>query len=149
MARTLRSLLSVGLTLAIVSLTGCASDSHTDQGAVVGGLLGAGTGAIIGHAMGNTGAGAAIGAGMGALSGAAIGHGQDEIEAKNRALIAQQLGRQVNAGAVTPKDVIDMTKAGVNEDLILNHIRVHGMAAALQPQHSTPQQLKLNQRTGT
>ena len=134
MARTLRSLLSVGLTLAIVSLMGCASDSHTDQGAVVGGLLGAGTGAIIGHAMGNTGAGAAIGAGVGALSGAAIGHGQDEIEAKNRALIAQQLGRQVNAGAVTPKDVIDMTRAGVNEDLILNHIRVHGMAAALQPQ---------------
>ena len=49
-------------------------------------------------------------------------------------MIAQQLGRQVSAGAVTPNDVIAMTRAGVNEELILNHIRAHGMAAPLQPQ---------------
>lgn len=40
---------------------------------------------------------------------------------------------QVNAG-VTPGDVIQMTRAGVNEELILNNIRAHGMAVALQPQ---------------
>ena len=89
-------------------------------------------GAVIGGATGHPGAGAAIGAGVGALTGAAIGHGQDEIEARNRAMIAQQLGRQVNAGAVTPNDVIAMTRAGVNEELIVNHIRAHGMAAPLQ-----------------
>ena len=135
MARTPRSLLSsVGLTLAVVALTGCASDTHTGEGAVLGGLLGGGTGALIGAATGHAGAGAAIGAGVGALTGAAIGHGQDEMEARNRALIAQQLGRQVSPGAVTPNDVIAMTRAGVNEELILNHIRAHGMAAPLQPQ---------------
>jgi len=125
-------LLAVGLTLAIASSTGCQSPSHADQGALCGGLLGAGTGAIVGHALGNTGAGAAIGAGVGALSGAAIGNGQDQIEARNRALIAQQLGRQVPPNAVTINDVIAMTKANVNEDLVINHIRAHGMAAPLQ-----------------
>jgi len=109
---------------------GCQSDSHADRGALFGGLLGAGTGAIVGHAVGNTGAGAAIGAGVGALSGAAIGAGQDEIEAKNRAQIEAQLGRQVSTGSVTMNEVISMTQAHVNDDLIVNHIRAHGMVAA-------------------
>jgi hypothetical protein len=124
--------LVVALSLAIAPSSGCQSPSHADQGAVLGGLLGAGTGAVVGHALGNTGAGAAIGAGVGALSGAAIGNGQDEIEAKNRAMIAQQLGRQVPPNAVTINDVIAMTQANVNEDLVINHIRAHGMAAPLQ-----------------
>ena len=92
-----------------------------------GGLLGAGTGAIIGDALGNTGAGAAIGAGVGALSGAAIGGSLDEIEAKNRAMIAAQLGREVRAGAVTIDDVVMMSGAGVDDELIINHIRANGM----------------------
>jgi hypothetical protein len=118
--------------LAALSLaSGCASPTHTDQGALFGGLLGAGTGAVIGHAAGNTAAGAAIGAGVGALSGAAIGAGQDQIEAKNRAAIEQQVGRQM-AGAVHIDDVIAMTRAGVQPELIMNHVRAHGMAAPLQ-----------------
>jgi hypothetical protein len=76
-ARTLRSLLSsVGLTLALVALAGCASDTH-------------------------------------------------------KTVVTQP--PQVNAG-VTPGDVIAMTKAGVDEELIVNNIRAHGMAAPLQPQ---------------
>jgi hypothetical protein len=125
-------LLSVVLAVTTVASTGCQSPYHSDQGALLGGVLGAGTGAIVGQAVGNPGAGAAIGAGVGALSGAAIGNAQDEMEARNRAMIAQQLGRQVAAGAVTPNDVIAMTKAGVNEELIANHVRAHGMAAPLQ-----------------
>jgi hypothetical protein len=125
-------LLLVGLTVIVPFLTGCQSPYHSDQGALFGGLLGAGTGAIVGGATGHPGAGAAIGAGVGALSGAAIGAGMDEVEAKNRAMIAQQMGRQVAAGAVTPNDVIAMTKAGVNEELIMNHVRANGMAAPLQ-----------------
>jgi hypothetical protein len=132
-ARTpLLLLLSVGLTVASVTSTGCQSPYHSDQGALLGGLLGAGTGAIVGGATGHPGAGAAIGAGVGAISGAAIGNGMDQVEAKNRAMIAQQLGRQVAAGAVTTNDVIAMTKAGVNEELIANHVRANGMVAPLQ-----------------
>ena len=134
MARTPRFFLSsVSLTLAVVSLAGCASDPHTGEGAVLGGVLGAGTGALIGAATGHAGAGAAIGAGAGALAGAAIGHSQDETDKRNRELIAQQLGRQISPGAVTPNDVIAMTRANVNEELILNQIRVHG-AVPLQSQ---------------
>ena len=81
---------------------------------------------------GNTGAGAAIGAGVGALSGAAIGAGMDESEARNRALIEARLGRQVAAGAVTIPDVVAMTRSGVDEGLIINHVHAHGLAAPLQ-----------------
>jgi hypothetical protein len=115
----------------VLGVSGCQSPSHTEEGAVAGGLLGAGAGALIGHATGHTGAGAAIGAGVGALSGAAIGHGVDESEARNRALIEQRLGRPM-PGAVTVPDVVTMTRSGVGEDLIINHIHSHGMAAPLQ-----------------
>ncbi len=126
-----RSALVVFGAMMILSV-GCMSPYHADRGAAVGGLLGAGTGALVGAASGHPGAGAAIGAGVGALSGAAIGNAVDEVEAKNRAMIAQQLGRQVSPGAVTTADVVAMTKAGVNEDLIVNHVRANRMTAPLQ-----------------
>ena len=53
-------LLSVGLIGFSVVSAGCQSPYHSDRGAVLGGLLGAGTGAIIGGATGQPGAGAAI-----------------------------------------------------------------------------------------
>jgi hypothetical protein len=56
----------------------------------------------------------------------------DESEARNRALIEQKMGQQVAAGAVTTPDVIAMTRANVDEGLIINHIRSHGLAAPLQ-----------------
>jgi len=93
-----------------------------------GGLAGAGLGAIVGNAVGSPGAGAAIGAGVGALSGAAVGGSLDEIEARNRAEIEARMGRPIAVGAVTNDDVIAMTMGGVNEELIINHIRAHGMA---------------------
>ena len=68
---------------------------------------------------------------MGPLSGAAIGNGQDQVEARNRAIIEQQIGRQL-AGATRVNDVIAMTRAGITRELIMNHVRAHGMAAPLQ-----------------
>ncbi len=119
-------------TVYVLVCAGCRSPYRSDQGALFGGLLGAGTGAVIGHAVGNTGAGAAIGAGVGAISGAAIGDELDQIEAQNRALIEQKMGQQLARGAVTIHDVIAMTRAGVDEELIVNHIRCNGVAAPLQ-----------------
>ena len=106
---------------------GCQSPYHADRGALFGGLMGAGAGALVGDALGNAGAGAAIGAGLGALTGAVVGQEMDDMEARNRALIASQLGRQVRAGAVTIDDVVMMSQAGVDEELIVNHIRGNGM----------------------
>jgi hypothetical protein len=123
-------LTSIALLLA-ASTTGCQSPYHSDQDALVGGLFGAGAGAIVGKACGNPLAGAAIGAGAGALTGAAIGSEQDAQDARNRAIIAQQMGRDLRAGAVTMDDVVAMTHAKVNEDLIITQMRTHGVAYPL------------------
>jgi len=121
-------LLVAPVVLTFLTSVGCQSPYRSDQGALFGGLTGAAVGAVVGDAVGNPGAGAAIGAGVGAVSGAAIGSELDKIEAQNRAMIAQQLGRQVRPGAVTLTEVIEMTQAGVNEELIVNHVRSHGSA---------------------
>lgn len=127
LSRTAYLLLSLGL-LAV----GCRSPYRADQGAALGGLLGAGTGAIIGNAVGDTGAGALIGAGVGALSGAVVGSELDEMEAQNRAEIEARMGRQIAAGSVTVEDVVAMSRAGVSENVVVNHVRIHGSAQPLQ-----------------
>jgi hypothetical protein len=108
-------------------LTGCASPYHADRGALFGGAAGAGVGALVGEAVGHPGVGALVGAGVGTISGAAVGGSLDEMEARNRAMIASQMGRQVPRGAVGIGDVIDMTRQGLDEDLIVNHIRYNGV----------------------
>jgi hypothetical protein len=107
---------------------GCASPYHADRGALVGGLTGAGAGAIVGDAVGNTAGGALIGAGLGAITGNLIGASLDENEARNRAMIEQQMGRMMPAGGVTTADVINMSRSGVDPQLIINHIRANGVA---------------------
>lgn len=116
----------IGIVAPLTLCCGCMS-THADRGALFGGLLGAGTGAIVGNAAGNTLAGTAIGAGVGAIAGSAIGDSLDEMEARNRALIAQQMGRDIPKGQVTFEDVIVMTQANVSEELIVNHIRINGV----------------------
>ena len=51
---------------------------------MLGGLLGAGTGAIVGNQSDNAGAGTAIGAGLGALGGGLIGHALEENAQKTQ-----------------------------------------------------------------
>jgi hypothetical protein len=113
---------------------GCQSPFYADRGAGVGALGGAGVGALVGNAVGNTAGGALLGAGIGALGGAAVGSAIDEVQARNRAEIAAQLGRQVQAGAATPEEVIAMTRSGVNPALIQNYVRTSGMARPLSAQ---------------
>ena len=118
--------------LAALMLSGCAMDDHASQGALFGTAAGAGAGAIIGHAAGNTGAGAAIGAGVGALSGAAIGSAKDADEARAYAAANQARAQQAMAAAVGVPDVVAMTQAHVEENLIIDRIHTHGIAAPLQ-----------------
>lgn len=114
---------------------GCRSPYRADQGALMGGAIGAGTGAIVGNAIGGQGpAGAIIGAGIGALSGGVIGSELDQIDAENRARIAATMGRQVQAGAIDVSEVVSMSRAGVAEELIANHVRIHGMNRPLTSQ---------------
>ena len=71
--------------LALVA-TGCASTQSKD-GAVLGGLLGAGVGAVMGHQTGHTGEGALIGGVIGAASGAIIGEEQAQEHARQHAAV--------------------------------------------------------------
>src|SRR5258708_32258344 len=82
-------------------LVGCASPFYTDRGALAGGLGGAGVGALVGEAVGHPGVGALVGAGVGTVTGAAVGSGLDEVQARNQAMIASQMGRPIAPGAVT------------------------------------------------
>jgi uncharacterized protein YcfJ len=77
------------LSIAAIALAGCesmgtAAQSKTTQGAVLGGLLGAGTGAIVGNQSDHAGAGTAIGAGLGALGGALVGNALEENSRKTQ-----------------------------------------------------------------
>ena len=73
----MRKTISVLLIFALAALTGCTT---TQKGTVVGGAVGAGTGAIIGHQSGNAGTGALIGGAAGAIGGALIGNAIEDEE---------------------------------------------------------------------
>lgn len=119
--------------LAALPTAGCASPYYADRGAAFGGVTGAGVGALVGSAVRHPVAGALVGAGVGAVSGAAVGNGLDEIEARNRATIAATIGRPVQPGAVAFDDVIAMSQAGLNEEVIVNHIRYNGVQRPPRP----------------
>ena len=92
-----------------IALAGCesmgtAAQSKTTQGAVLGGLLGAGTGAIVGNQSDHAGAGTAIGAALGALGGGLVGHALEEQDQK----IQQQ---QMPAASTTTAPASTSTKA--------------------------------------
>ena len=55
----------------------------------------------------------------------------DALAAQNRAEIAAQLGRQVQAGAANIQEVVNMTRAGVDPRLIQNYVRTSGVVAPL------------------
>ncbi len=80
----------VASVLMVVALAGCesigtAAQSKRNQGALLGGLLGAGTGAIIGNQSDHAGAGTAIGAGLGALGGGLLGNAMEERDRRSQA----------------------------------------------------------------
>jgi uncharacterized protein YcfJ len=75
---TVLAVSAAALALAGCESMGTAAQSKRNQGAVLGGLLGAGTGAIIGNQTGHAGAGTAIGAGLGALGGGLMGNAMEE-----------------------------------------------------------------------
>ncbi len=64
------------LWIAIMALTGCSGQplSTREKGTLAGGAIGAGTGAIVGAAVGAPGAGAAIGGTIGAGTGFVVGN---------------------------------------------------------------------------
>ena len=110
--------------------------NDTAAGTVVGGAFGAVTGAIIGGRK-DRGEGALIGAGVGALTGNLLGRSKDRADEQRAAAGAAavgQLNQQAAAMAVTSYDLVNMTRAGVSDDLIISSMRSRGIQLDLSPQ---------------
>src|SRR5262249_55435838 len=117
-----RTKLASMLLLPSLLTCGCTGMYHTDQGmatgGVVGGLLGAGVGALTHRPA----AGALIGAGTGALVGGAVGNAQDRADAKKAAAAvaaAQQAQMRL-------EDIANLTANGISDVEIINQIRTTG-----------------------
>lgn len=122
----------LGLLPGVVFATGCSSLSQTEAGAVGGGLLGAGAGALIGSATGHTGAGAAIGAGVGALAGGVTGNAVEQSENRTKAEIQAATAAQARAqlGLV---DVVTMSQQHISDSVVISQIRTTGSVYRLTP----------------
>jgi hypothetical protein len=101
---------------------GCQSLSPTENGALAGGAVGAGTGALVGSAVGRPGVGALIGTGVGAVTGGLIGNGIEHSEKREeaRAVAAAQ------ARALGLTDVVNLVQQHVGDEVIINQIRTSG-----------------------
>ncbi len=126
-------LLLVGTWSTLPTTVALAQD-YTDRGAVLGGVTGALAGAGIGNHNDETAAGALIGGAVGLLTGSALGHSMDRRAADAQATqqYAQQVRQQQLARAVSTQDVVQLTKNGVGEGVIINHIRQHGVQRRLE-----------------
>jgi hypothetical protein len=112
--------------LVTLALTcGCASMNNTETGALGGGAIGAGTGALVGHALGHTGGGALIGAGVGALSGGLVGHAIDDSEKKQDAKLAAATAAPPR-GPLGLTDIISMAQQHISDEVIITQIRATG-----------------------
>lgn len=111
---------------AAVLLTGCVNpdgtQNNTGTGAIIGGALGALTGAAIGGSQ-HGGPDALIGAAVGAVGGGLIGNSMDrEQEARLRAEAPQTYTRVDQGQPLSLADVKALAKAGISEDVIVNQI---------------------------
>lgn len=97
--------------------TGCqATKTRTAEGAVIGGLVGATAGGIIGHQSRHGAEGAGIGAAVGALTGAIVG---SQIE---KSAQTTPLNDNVNPNQMATQQIVELTTQGVNEDVIIDKI---------------------------
>ncbi len=109
-------------------LTGCetpyGTPDQTGTGALVGGGVGAVSGALIGGASGRAGEGALIGGAVGAIAGGLIGHSMDMQEQERlRAEAPQTYVRVVQGQPLSVADVKALAQAKLSDDVIISQIR--------------------------
>jgi uncharacterized protein YcfJ len=119
-----KTMVTVVCVSVLVSAAGCqSSPNRAGEGALIGGLIGAGTGAIIGHQSGERDKGALIGGVTGALAGTLVGSQVQKQPAAGQQAAAAQ-GQSSNPNQMSVPQIIDMTRQGVHEDVIVDRIRL-------------------------
>jgi hypothetical protein len=110
--------------------------NDTASGTFLGGAMGAITGALIGGKH-HAGQDALIGAGVGAVTGNLLGRSkdrEDERRAASGAAAVGQMNAQAAAMAVCDADLVQMTRAGISDDVIISTMRSRGARIDLSPQ---------------
>ncbi|MEO1526052.1 MAG: glycine zipper domain-containing protein [Planctomycetota bacterium] len=118
------------------------------RGATLGGLAGAIAGGLIGDNNDEAGAGAAIGGVVGAVAGGILGDASDKERAiaqqraayynaqqqryaQQQQRYAQQQQTALRQSAVSMQDVVNMTRSGLSDQIILNQVRQRGYNGTL------------------
>lgn len=130
----------LGATLAL-GVTPLSAQTNQQRGATFGGLAGAIAGGLIGDHNDEAGAGAAIGGVVGAVAGGILGNAADKDAAIARQEAAyyqaqrnQQYAQQqaaIRQSAVTLNDVINMSRSGLSDQVIVNQVRQRGYLGKL------------------
>jgi hypothetical protein len=129
--RILRLGILAGLVATGLSSTGCTTPNgtpnNTGTDALIGGGVGTAAGALLGAVTHAPVAGAVIGGALGAGTGAAIGSNADVQQNRQATATAiAQAQAQAQARLLQPVDVVQMTKNGLDETIIINQIRTSG-----------------------
>jgi outer membrane lipoprotein SlyB len=119
--------LNLVLAASAVGLTGCqnpdGTQNNTGSGALVGGAMGAITGAAIGGSQ-HGGEGALIGAAAGVIAGGLVGNSMDqEQQARLRAQAPQTYVRVDQGQPLAVADVKALARSGISDDVIISQIR--------------------------
>ena len=119
--------LNLALAVSAVGLTGCqnpnGTQNNTGSGALIGGAMGAITGAAIGGPR-HGGEDALIGAVAGVIAGSLVGNSMDrEQEARLKAQAPQTYVKVDQGQPLSIADVKALAKAGISEDVIINQIK--------------------------
>jgi len=122
-----QSVLASWIAVAVLAAACQTPDGQTDRtagGALAGGAIGAGTGAIIGSQSGHAGEGALIGGAIGAATGAIIGNSIDQSQRERVQQQNPQTMKRVDAGQpLGLADIKALARAGVSDDIIISQIR--------------------------
>lgn len=122
----------ISITLIVVTtgfvLVGCETPEgrpdRTAGGALAGGAIGAGSGAVIGSTSGHAGEGALIGGAIGAVTGGIIGHSMDQAQRESLERQNPETLQRVEQGQpLGLADIKALAKAGISDEIIISQIR--------------------------
>ena len=129
----MKKIFAIILCLGLITLAvGCqSSETRATEGTIIGTVLGAGAGYVIGKQSGHGGEGAGIGAAAGALGGLLVG---SQIKKGGQATQGVSGAQGANPNQMSLQQIVDLTKQGANEAVIIDRIHLSNSKFNLTPQ---------------